>query len=418
MTDEFDPYHSWLGIPPRHQPPNHYRLLGVQAFESDIDVIENAAGRQMGHVRTYQTGQHSALSQRILNEIAKAKVCLLNPQKKAGYDQQLRVQQQSRLAPKKPHIAQAKPLPVASSPSVEAAPSIITDAASAPAARTSGLRSTGSPARGRPAKPAWKSPLLIAGACGAVTVLLIAVVAVSVQMAPKEKQEVAKRDTGSGDAAASRSGGSGQSNVPPGERGTQAGLGRAETDDANPLDPIEPEEAVKKSGEQQVDDGNNTIEVDPPQENKQNPVSPFVAVIAKRMPIPDADAVAAAKTEISELFELSKKKTRADKARVANDLAGAAVDEATNTPEHFAILSICRELAASAGALDTAMLAIKRLDAVYVIDAWQMRLSTMQSVARTISKSDPAAVDQIVMQCSEQIEAAARDDRYDIATSL
>ncbi|MCH8046291.1 MAG: hypothetical protein IID44_21495, partial [Planctomycetes bacterium] len=46
MTDGFDPYHSWLGIPPRHQPPNHYRLLGVQAFESDVEVIANAADRQ------------------------------------------------------------------------------------------------------------------------------------------------------------------------------------------------------------------------------------------------------------------------------------------------------------------------------------------------------------------------------------
>lgn len=29
MPDRFDPYHQWLGIPPKDQPPNHYRLLGV-----------------------------------------------------------------------------------------------------------------------------------------------------------------------------------------------------------------------------------------------------------------------------------------------------------------------------------------------------------------------------------------------------
>ena len=30
----FDPYHKWLGIPPKQQPPDHYRLLGVErAFE-------------------------------------------------------------------------------------------------------------------------------------------------------------------------------------------------------------------------------------------------------------------------------------------------------------------------------------------------------------------------------------------------
>jgi hypothetical protein len=47
MTMSFDPYHKWLGIPSREQPPNHYRLLGISLFESDPDVIDAAANRQM-----------------------------------------------------------------------------------------------------------------------------------------------------------------------------------------------------------------------------------------------------------------------------------------------------------------------------------------------------------------------------------
>ena len=35
----FDPYHVWLGIPLREQPPNHYRLLGIARFENHPDVI-------------------------------------------------------------------------------------------------------------------------------------------------------------------------------------------------------------------------------------------------------------------------------------------------------------------------------------------------------------------------------------------
>ena len=42
-AERFDPYHRWLAIPPKDQPPNHYRLLGVELFEADPDVIENAA---------------------------------------------------------------------------------------------------------------------------------------------------------------------------------------------------------------------------------------------------------------------------------------------------------------------------------------------------------------------------------------
>ncbi|MGI8980053.1 MAG: hypothetical protein ACR2FY_12590 [Pirellulaceae bacterium] len=90
MTEPFDPYRKWLGIPLKDQPPNHYRLLGIAHFEDDPDVIENAATRQLAHVRTFQSGKHSALSQKILNELTAAKLCLLQAEKKAPYDEKLR----------------------------------------------------------------------------------------------------------------------------------------------------------------------------------------------------------------------------------------------------------------------------------------------------------------------------------------
>jgi hypothetical protein len=51
VSGTFDPYHRWLGIPPKHQPPNHYRLLGLEPFENDMEVIRDAAERQIAHVR-------------------------------------------------------------------------------------------------------------------------------------------------------------------------------------------------------------------------------------------------------------------------------------------------------------------------------------------------------------------------------
>ena len=86
----FDPYYKWLGIPPEEQPPNHYRLLGLSPFEGNRDAIDNAADRQMGHVRTFQAGPQGADSQRLLNEIAAARVVLLDAVKKRAYDEQLR----------------------------------------------------------------------------------------------------------------------------------------------------------------------------------------------------------------------------------------------------------------------------------------------------------------------------------------
>ena len=40
MAEKFDPYYQWLGIPPKDQPPSHYRLLGIEEFESNPEVIE------------------------------------------------------------------------------------------------------------------------------------------------------------------------------------------------------------------------------------------------------------------------------------------------------------------------------------------------------------------------------------------
>ncbi len=97
-TTQFDPYYKWLGIPPAEQPPNHYRLLGVVLFESDADVIAAAADRQMAHVKSFATGRYAAASQKLLNELARARVCLLNPERKVEYDTQVREQQHLQVA--------------------------------------------------------------------------------------------------------------------------------------------------------------------------------------------------------------------------------------------------------------------------------------------------------------------------------
>jgi len=92
MSEVFDPYYIWLGIPPEEQPPHYYRLLGLRAFETNAEAIGHAADQRMTLLRTFQTGKHTAESQRLLNEVASARVTLLNPDKKAAYDQQLQNQ--------------------------------------------------------------------------------------------------------------------------------------------------------------------------------------------------------------------------------------------------------------------------------------------------------------------------------------
>ncbi len=91
---KFDPYHKWLGIPSKDQPPDHYRLLGIDLFEEDLDVIEAAADRCMAYVQQCALGEHQKASQQILNELSAARVCLLVSEQKEKYDTELRAQKE------------------------------------------------------------------------------------------------------------------------------------------------------------------------------------------------------------------------------------------------------------------------------------------------------------------------------------
>ena len=89
-TEEFDPYYKWFGIPPKDQPPNHYRLLGIEYLESDPDVIDAAANRLMAYLQDISSGDHRDASQEMLNKISAARRCLLNPVSKLEYDSELK----------------------------------------------------------------------------------------------------------------------------------------------------------------------------------------------------------------------------------------------------------------------------------------------------------------------------------------
>lgn len=94
--EDYDAYHLWLGIPPDEQPPSHYRLLGVKLFEQNIEVIRNAADRQRSHVKRLGVNQFEKLGQDLLNQIEMAKICLLRPEKRQVYDENLRQELQRR----------------------------------------------------------------------------------------------------------------------------------------------------------------------------------------------------------------------------------------------------------------------------------------------------------------------------------
>jgi len=82
-----DPYKEWLGIPDGPRPPDNYTMLRVVQFEDDTNKIRNNYKKLNAHVRKYATGQYSVLSQQVLNELAKAMLCLTDPERKREYDE-------------------------------------------------------------------------------------------------------------------------------------------------------------------------------------------------------------------------------------------------------------------------------------------------------------------------------------------
>src|SRR4051812_15877683 len=110
MSEHFDPYYVWLGIPPEESAgggPNHYRLLGLRPFEANADVISNAVDQRRSFLRSMQSGKRAAQSQQLLNEVSAAGLCLLNDEKKRCYDEELR----RKLAPR-PSAASDRMAPV------------------------------------------------------------------------------------------------------------------------------------------------------------------------------------------------------------------------------------------------------------------------------------------------------------------
>ena len=90
MSDEFDPYQKWLGIPRDQQPPNFYRLLTLKTLEPNPAVIEATSAKLAAYLEARSKGKNAAHALRLMNEVAAARACLLDPAKKADYDAGLR----------------------------------------------------------------------------------------------------------------------------------------------------------------------------------------------------------------------------------------------------------------------------------------------------------------------------------------
>lgn len=342
MSTPFDPYHRWLGIPPAEQPADHYRLLGIARFESDPDVIQEAADRQMAHVQNHKAGRYSELSQKLLNELSQAKLVLLAAEKKEAYDRQLKQQLKPAAPPPKKRKRKKKSAaePAARTDSGdEAVPVIVAETSP-----TSTL-----PYRRRRASQ-WQIPAAI----GATSLGVIGILLVLLMQEPPgpstsaEPEQVANRDGFSRDEGFSP----GKERSLPGARLKPRPFDLPESEDP-------PKPAAKKKNDPQPrpTDQPPTRPRQPlpqpehePAPQPEPPPQPESPPQPEPKAVPDEAARKKAARIVDEVYrdKLAQAKTTEDKAKIAAQLYREA--QASKQPaEQFVLLERAAELASESG---------------------------------------------------------------------
>lgn len=86
---KIDVYKDWLKIEATNRPLDYYQLLKLKRFEDDASVIRKRYRDLNAYVRKFATGDFIEESQALLNELAKAMLCLTDAERKAEYDHSL-----------------------------------------------------------------------------------------------------------------------------------------------------------------------------------------------------------------------------------------------------------------------------------------------------------------------------------------
>jgi len=456
MEPDFDPYRKWLGIPPQDQPPNHYRLLGLEPFEPDPDVITTAADGRMAQIKRFQTGKYSAHSQRLLNEIARAKVCLLNAEQKAEYDARLR-EQLSRSAQDAAERGSSPRKP----PPRRAAERIALSAGVPSASVASYLAS-----RRRSAQPRVKVTALVA--LGMVTLGLCGLGSwIWWNRTPRSEPSLAQRPGPEASGPASGPGGAPAGSAtgaqsPPGQgpnhdgsAGTDISGRPAEppmpaAEPAQPLEPLPgatpgewpggsepagpeaagptappPQDPLLKPLEQLIDpEGPGETQQPTVQEEAgSEPETPAGEVSPSgKLPVPDALALREAEQQIREVFgrELAEADTPEKKAHLAELLFQQSQEVLKKAEIRFVAVQMAGRLAAEGRELERALATADWLGEHYQVNVWQTKAGLLAQAFQAAGSAAPGMVfsEQIFQAASDLMDRAAVQDQYDAAEQL
>ncbi len=438
MADAFDPYYEWLGIPPAEQPPSHYRLLGIELFEENAGVIANAADRQMGHLRGFAAGKHSQLSQRLLNEVAAARVCLLNSDKKADYDEQLRQ-----------CIAPASPVPRA----VPVAPAV---AASQPSAIPAAAPRVPHEAAEREYESGL--PPFVLPMASAFGLLVLAAIVWWLSGLGGNPQEVAEGQQSGAEQNAGHpeikpavqpedpesedsKPGVSISAVPSDPQPAQPTESPSQPATPAMSDPAEPSATVETPDvtESPPDTTQEPMPVEPPVEEPAASPSPDVAQTPEvsdlpgstadlsaepsplrpaetgRKPVPDRDAQQKVRQMVDETYDTGAARSAAERVALVEQLA-ALVEKTEDSTERFVLLRCAAELATEAGEGKRMMQLVSQIAEEFEVDRLRVFAAMLDGYSKKVENEEQIGV--LVQSSAPVIDEAIAVGRIDLADSL
>ncbi len=422
---KFDPYRIWLGIPPEEQPPNHYRLLGVGLFETNPDVISNAADRQMVHLRALRSGKHGELSQRILNEVAAARVCLLDTQKKGDYDALLRRQlATTRTGPPPPRATPPPPPSTKSGP--EAPPPPAVPPVQAGPDRFSGAtRSSGYGARRK--RATWHGPAITVVLVGATLVLLAWAFGDSTSEPAVQRRGNGKSHVRSPKPSRYRpnptrqrpgkrlSGTPGNSDgglweATPSAKTVVGGSiadGVASHNPSAVVRPWEPPDSGASLGTTPGSGADSQDQTPRDQDTKPG-----------RREVPDAESLSQAEDLVKNVFQkdFAAANQPAGKAALARKLLAEGRNPQDKPTASYALLRLAKAYASEAGDAETAVAAVDEIAARYAIDPLDTKIETLQAVSEFSTTSTTRQ--RLARKVFVVLEEALASDDFDAADRL
>ncbi len=444
MSNDFDPYHVWLGIPPEEQPPNHYRLLGLRPFEANADVISNAVDQRRVFLRSVQAGKRAAQSQQLLNEVSAAGVVLLDAAKKAQYDAELK----KKLSPR-PATAARGPAglpdpmaPLAISDLLPPQPGMAT-----PISRGASPVATLAPARAAPVvlsapplskkmkrTPSSSMVTAIVLSCAALTlaIIFLGVWWVASKGAPPTAAAAAAGSTPSAPSVSlppslpptlpAHLQQAAASSQPNGEGPSAADLARAKREAVGPGTNLSaPGAATIPPPTTNLPPG---VSPQPPQ--SASPAGSSSAAkapsLSGRQPVPDSDALSRAEEAARKLYanELKAATKGPQQIMLANAILSAGRATQNDLVDRFALVDLARTLFIQAGDAVQALTAARLLEIEYDISRDQLLTTTIEAldlgsiipehrliVTRTAAELADAATDALELERAEKLATIA-----------